>query len=70
MTDEKQYGLILNQNNVNVVLTALAELPFKVSADAFLQIRGQVDRQDQQPAVTATTEESPGPAAEPILLQE
>lgn len=41
----REVTLILNIDKINVILTALAELPFRVSADLIGEVRQQAQEQ-------------------------
>lgn len=48
----QEINLKLNVDKVNAILTALAELPFKLSADLIGEVRQQAQEQLQQPEVS------------------
>lgn len=51
--DNQEFTLNLNLQQVNTVLGALAELPFKVSSELITEIANQCRQQQAQPAAEA-----------------
>lgn len=60
-----QFKLTLEEQEVNLVLTALAKLPLENTLDAWMKIRTQAGQQvaAQQQAATAAPEPAEAPSA-------
>lgn len=47
-----EYQLNVSQQDIQIILSALSELPLKITLNTFLNLRSQIQEQDKQNTVT------------------